>query len=61
MSQRFFEGALHAAAYAKFRPVPPSNLGPLIVNYLKEKVTNKHLAELQIRLLNVLLFYIFAV
>ncbi len=38
MSQRFFEGALHAVAYAKFRPTPPKQLGPLIINYLREKV-----------------------
>ena len=38
MSQRFFEGALHAAAYAKFRLTPPKNLGLVITNYLKEKV-----------------------
>ncbi|XP_045612914.2 putative methyltransferase DDB_G0268948 isoform X2 [Procambarus clarkii] len=37
MASRFFEGAAHAAAYAKFRPQPPTSLGDQIMGFLKEK------------------------
>ncbi|KAK7013614.1 hypothetical protein SK128_012325, partial [Halocaridina rubra] len=36
MANRFFEGAAHAAAYAKFRPLPPRGLINRIVSFLKE-------------------------
>ncbi|XP_064117068.1 putative methyltransferase DDB_G0268948 isoform X1 [Macrobrachium nipponense] len=36
MANRFFEGAAHAAAYAKFRPQPPTSLIGRIVSFLKE-------------------------
>ncbi|KAK3864556.1 hypothetical protein Pcinc_029767, partial [Petrolisthes cinctipes] len=39
MSQRFFEGATHAAVYAKFRPHPPTSLTARIMSFLKEKYT----------------------
>ena len=38
MSQRYFEAVSHAAVYAKFRPIPPKQLGERILEYLKEKV-----------------------
>ena len=38
MSQRYFEAASHAAVYAKFRPVPPRQIGGKIMDYLVEKV-----------------------
>ena len=38
MAQRFFEGAVHASAYAKFRPTPPQRLGDRIVAFLRQKV-----------------------
>jgi len=37
MSQRYFEGAEHAAIYALFRPTPPLVLVKKIISYLKEK------------------------
>nr|XP_045612910.1 putative methyltransferase DDB_G0268948 isoform X1 [Procambarus clarkii]XP_045612912.1 putative methyltransferase DDB_G0268948 isoform X1 [Procambarus clarkii]XP_045612913.1 putative methyltransferase DDB_G0268948 isoform X1 [Procambarus clarkii] len=37
MASRFFEGAAHAAAYAKFRPQPPTSLVDQIMGFLKEK------------------------
>lgn len=39
MANRFFEGAAHAAAYAKFRPEPPLNLIKRIISFLKEEYT----------------------
>ncbi|XP_042871354.1 putative methyltransferase DDB_G0268948 isoform X3 [Penaeus japonicus] len=36
MANRFFEGAAHAAAYAKFRPLPPISLVERIVSFAKE-------------------------
>ena len=38
MSFRYFEGAEHAADYAKFRPSPPPLLGDRIIDFLREKV-----------------------
>ena len=40
MSQRYFEAVSHAAVYAKFRPVPPKQLGGKTMDYLMEKVRN---------------------
>ncbi|XP_063585267.1 putative methyltransferase DDB_G0268948 isoform X2 [Penaeus indicus] len=36
MANRFFEGAAHAAVYAKFRPRPPTSLAERIVSFAKE-------------------------
>lgn len=38
MANRFFEGAAHAAAYAKFRPHPPLSLVERIVSFAKESI-----------------------
>ncbi|XP_042871353.1 putative methyltransferase DDB_G0268948 isoform X2 [Penaeus japonicus] len=38
MANRFFEGAAHAAAYAKFRPLPPISLVERIVSFAKETI-----------------------
>jgi len=37
MSQRYFEGASHAAEYALYRPVPPAKLADKIISFLREK------------------------
>ncbi|KAK8719162.1 hypothetical protein OTU49_014210 [Cherax quadricarinatus] len=37
MANRFFEGAAHAAAYAKFRPQTPASVVDRICSFLKEK------------------------
>ncbi|XP_050695492.1 putative methyltransferase DDB_G0268948 isoform X4 [Eriocheir sinensis] len=37
MANRFFEGAAHAAAYARFRPHPPQSLIEEVMSYLKGK------------------------
>ncbi|KAK8382505.1 hypothetical protein O3P69_015415 [Scylla paramamosain] len=39
MAHRFFEGAAHAAAYARFRPHPPQPLIDNILSFLKSKYT----------------------
>ncbi|XP_045138419.1 putative methyltransferase DDB_G0268948 isoform X2 [Portunus trituberculatus] len=39
MANRFFEGAAHAAAYARFRPHPPQSLIDNILSFLKSKYT----------------------
>lgn len=38
MANRFFEGAAHAAVYAKFRPQTPKTLTDRVISYLKEEV-----------------------
>ena len=40
MANRFFEGAAHAAVYARFRPYPPKSLIDNIISYLREQVNN---------------------
>ncbi|CAL8096227.1 unnamed protein product [Orchesella dallaii] len=37
MSLRFFEGQDHAKFYAKYRPIPPTELIERLVNFLREK------------------------
>ena len=46
MSQRYFEGANHAAIYAMYRPIPPTKLIDRIILYFREKVRSLFLTNL---------------
>jgi len=39
MAHRYFEGKVHAAMYAKYRPIPPTKLIERMVSFIKEKVS----------------------
>ncbi|XP_042229776.1 putative methyltransferase DDB_G0268948 isoform X4 [Homarus americanus] len=48
MANRFFEGAVHAASYAKFRPQPPASLIDRVLTFLKEKYQGPFTAAIDV-------------
>ena len=39
MANKLFQGAAHASAYLKYRPIPPSSLVDHILSYLDKGVS----------------------
>lgn len=45
---RLFDGAVLAASYAKFRPIPPPNVISRVIDYVKESLLADHPIDLSL-------------